>query len=477
MFFISINFGGGKALLDFKSTDKLLKEAKKVHMIGIGGAGMYPIAEILISRGYEITGSDNNVSDKTEKLIKKGVKVTIGHKGENVNGADLVIYSAAISKENPEIVFANDNNIPTLERSYALGALTRDYNNVIGVCGTHGKTTVTSMITQVLYESEFSPSAVIGGNLPLINSYGLAGESDIFVCESCEYVDTFLRLSPDIAVVLNIDEDHMEYFKTLERLQQSFVSFCDMAKIAIVNGDDENTVKAMKQTKTKVVTFGIAENNDYIAKNVVFHTKTAGEYDFYYKDEFISHIKVSAPGKHNIINSLAAAAACHYVGASGEQIAKSMPNFKGAGRRFEILYKDEFLTIADDYAHHPKELEVTLSSACNMGYNKVIAVFQPFTYSRTKLLFNDFVKVLQIPDKCLLTEIMGSRETDNLGIHSSMLMEKIPNCECFDSFESIAKRALELAKPGDLIITLGCGDIYKAANIMVNLKKEEKINE
>lgn len=460
-------------MLDFKSTDNLLKTAKKIHMIGIGGAGMYPIAEILITKGKVITGSDNNISDKTEKLKKKGISVIMGHYPENVDGADLVIYSAAISNDNPELVSAKEKGIATIERSYALGALTREFDNVIGVCGTHGKTTVTSMITQVLYENEFSPSAVIGGNLPVINSYGLAGESDIFVCESCEYVDTFLRLSPDIAVVLNIDEDHMEYFKTLERLQESFVAFCDMAKVAIVNGDDQNTMVAMKNAKTQVVTFGLGKDNDYCAKNVVYHTKTAGEYDFYYKNEFISHIKVSAPGKHNIINSLAAASACHYVGASGQQISASMPNFTGAGRRFEILYKDENITIADDYAHHPKELDVTLSSAQAMGYNKVIAVFQPFTYSRTKLLFQDFVKVLQIPDKCLLTEIMGSRETDNLGMYSSMLVDKIPNSECFDSFESIAKRALEIAEKGDLIITLGCGDIYKAANIMIKMKKEE----
>ena len=207
-------------MTDIKCTDNLLKTAKKIHMIGIGGAGMYPIAEILRTEGYQITGSDNNVSDKTEKLCKMGIKVIMGHYPENVEGADLVIYSAAISKDNPELVSAAEKGIPTMERSYALGALTRRYNNTIGVCGTHGKTTVTSMITQILVENNFDPSAVIGGNLPLINSYGIAGKSDIFVCESCEYVDTFLKLSPDIAVVLNIDCDHMEYFKTLDRLKQ-----------------------------------------------------------------------------------------------------------------------------------------------------------------------------------------------------------------------------------------------------------------
>lgn len=461
-------------MTDIAKYDELIKNSKKIHMIGIGGAGMYPIAEILKTEGYILTGSDNNTSDKTEKLLKKGIKVIMGHYPENVDGADLVIYSAAISKDNPELVSANEKGIPTIERSYALGALTRRYSNTIGVCGTHGKTTVTSMITQVLYENNFDPSAVIGGNLPLINSYGLAGNSDIFVCESCEYVDTFLKLSPDIAVVLNIDCDHMEYFKTLDRLKQSFADFCNMAKVAIVNGDDKNTLEAMKKVKSKIITFGLDKSNDYYADNIVYGTKHAGEYDLYFKGEFLSHIKVSAPGKHNIVNSLACAATCHYVGASGEQIAFAMPHFGGAGRRFEILYNNNHLTIADDYAHHPKELEVTLKSAMNMGYNKVIAVFQPFTYSRTKLLFDDFVEVLKIPDKCLLTEIMGSRETDNLGMYSSMLAEKIPDCEWFDSFEEIAQRAVDLAEENDLIITLGCGDIYKAAKIMIEkLNKED----
>lgn len=460
-------------MLDTKLTDKLLKEAKNIHLIGIGGAGMYPIAEILHTKGYKLTGSDNNESDKTAKVRKMGIPITMGHYPENVDDADLVIYSAAISKDNPELVAAAEKGIPTMERSYALGALTRNYDNVIGVCGTHGKTTVTSMITQILVENDFDPSAVIGGNLPLINSYGLAGNSDILVCESCEYVDTFLKLSPDIAVVLNIDRDHMEYFKTLERLKQSFTDFCNMAKTVIVNGDDENSMSAMESVNSKIITFGLNPKNDYYAENIVYKAKTAGEYDLYHKGEFVSHIEVNAPGKHNILNSLAAAAACHYVGASGEQIAKSLPHFTGAGRRFEILYKSDKLTIADDYAHHPKELEVTLNAAMQMGYNKVIAVFQPFTYSRTKMLFDDFVKVLKIPDICLLTEIMGSRETDNLGVYSSQLAEKIPKCEWFNTFDEIAQRALELAEENDLIITLGCGDIYKAAKIMIK-KLEEK---
>lgn len=458
---------------NFKATDELLKNSKNIHLIGIGGAGMYPIAQILFAKGYKLTGSDNNESDKTAKVRKMGIPITMGHYPENVDGADLVIYSAAISKDNPELVSAAEKGIPTMERSYALGAITRHFDNVIGVCGTHGKTTVTSMITQVLVENDFDPSAVIGGNLPLINSYGIAGNSDIMVCESCEYVDTFLKLSPDIAVVLNIDRDHMEYFKTLDRLKQSFTEFSNMAKTVIVNGDDENSMDAMKAVKSDIITFGLLESNDYCAKNVVYKAKTAGEYDLYHKGEFISHIEVSAPGKHNIVNSLAAAAACHFVGATGEQIAKSMPHFKGAGRRFEILYKSDTLTIADDYAHHPKELEVTLNAAMQMGYNKVIAVFQPFTYSRTKMLFDDFVRVLKIPNVCLLTEIMGSRETDNLGVYSSQLAEKIPNCEWFNTFEEIADRALEIAEDHDLIITLGCGDIYKAANIMIK-KLENK---
>lgn len=450
-----------------KKSDLLLDLVKKVHMVGIGGSGMYPIAQILKSQGYEITGSDNNETDTLQSVRALGIPVKLGHSPENVQGAELVIYSAAIMKDNPELVAAQNSDIPTMERAQVLGALTRQFDNVIGVCGTHGKTTVTAFITQILEENGFDPTAIIGGRLPLINSNGKAGNSDIMVCESCEYVDTFLQLSPDLCVLLNIDLDHMEYFKTLERLKESFRQFANSASTVIVNGDDENSMSAIKDIKKDVITYGLGEYNDYYASNVVFKGKTAGEYDLMHKGQMICHVVVNVPGKHNISNSLAAAAAAHFTGCTGEMIAKSISNFKGAGRRFEILAEIDGITIADDYAHHPKELAATLSSAKEMGYERVVAVFQPFTYTRTVLLFDEFISVLKIADKVILSEIMGSREVNTYNIYSRDLAAKIPDSVWLESFDKIADYVKTFAKSGDLVITLGCGDIYKAAKLII----------
>ena len=250
-----------------RKEDMIIDNVKHIHMIGIGGSGMCPLAEILHSKGYVLTGSDNNESDPLKRVKALGVKVFMGHAAENIAGAELVVYSAAISKENPEIVEAERLGIPLMERSQLLGALTRKFDNVIGVCGTHGKTSVTSMITQILILNKMEPTAVIGGKLPLINSNGIAGKSDIMVCESCEFVDTFLQLSPDITVLLNIDNDHLDYFKTMENMVASFKKFISMGKLCYVNGDDKLAFSAAKDAGVKTVTFGFDSKNDFYAKN------------------------------------------------------------------------------------------------------------------------------------------------------------------------------------------------------------------
>ncbi len=449
------------ALKDAFKTDELIRNAKLIHMIGIGGSGMNPIAEILHNKGYKITGSDNNETDSLKRVRSLGIPITMGHFPENVHGSDLVIYSAAIMKDNPELVEAERLGIPTLERSYALGALTRRFDNVIGICGTHGKTTVTAMTTQILIGAGKDPSAVIGGKLPLTGSYGISGKSETMVVESCEYVDTFLKLSPDTAVILNIDRDHMEYFKTLDRLKQSFHTFASRARKVIVNGDDENTLDAV--SSIDVIKYGLSENCDYRAENVKYGTKTAGSFDFCRNGERLCTVEVSVPGKHNISNACAAAAVAYENGVSPEDIVKNIKEFRGAGRRFEVLGEFDGITVADDYAHHPKELEVTLNAAMNMGYDRVIAVFQPFTYSRTVMLFDDFVRVLKIPDHVVLSEIMGSREKNTYGIYAKQLSDKIEGSVQFDTFDEITDYLEKTAKSGDLVITLGCGDIYKVA--------------
>lgn len=448
--------------------DSLLKEIKRIHFIGIGGSGMCPLAEILHDLGYKISGSDNNPGDNIDKLRGLGIPVTMGQKAENIKGAEMIVYTAALLSDNPELVAAKESGIPTFERSKLFGAITRIYPNCIGVCGTHGKTTTTSMISQILIMADKDPTLVIGGRLPLIDSHGRVGHTENMVCEACEFVDTFLDLTPDVALILNIDEDHLDYFKTLDNIIKSFHKFAASAtKTIIYNGDDENTLRAIEGIEGKnMISFGRKSTNDYTAENITYNRGSFAEFDVIYKGEKLAHVKLNIPGEHNISNTLSAFAAAMLCGCTPEECVKGAQAFGGAGRRFEVLGTFGGVTIADDYAHHPKELEVTLKAASKMGYNNVWAVFQPFTYSRTKILFDDFVRVLQIPDKCVMTEIMGSREVNTYGIYTKDLAEKIPGSVWFNTFEEVADYVTENAKKGDLIITLGCGDIYKAARMM-----------
>ena len=455
--------------------EKLLKEVKRIHFIGIGGSGMCPLAEILHHEGYILSGSDNNESDILERIKKLGIKVMMGQKAENIEGAEMIVYSAAIMDTNEELQAALNSGIPTFKRSELLGAVTHMYDDCICVCGTHGKTTVTSMLTQILVSSKKDPSAVIGGKLPLIDSYGLAGNSEHMVCEACEFKDTFLDLYPDTAVILNIDEDHLDYFGTLENIIKSFNKFSlKTSNTIIYNGDDENTLKAIENiTDKKMISFGFKDTNDYYVENLNANGSAFYSFDVCTKGQVLGHIKLSIPGKHNVINALAAVSAAINSGVTIDECIFGIEAFRGAGRRFEILGKYAGITIADDYAHHPTELETTLESAMKMGYNKVWAVFQPFTYSRTKIHFDDFVRVLKIPDRCVLSEIMGSREINKYGIYSSQLAEQIPGSVWFNTFEEIADYVVKNAKSGDLVITLGCGDIYKSAKMMISLLKNK----
>lgn len=453
--------------------EALLKQVKRIHFIGIGGSGMCPLAEILNKQGYILSGSDNNESDILDRIRKLGINVMMGQKAENIEGSEMIVYSAAIMEDNPELIAAKNSEIPTFKRSELLGAITHMYNNCMCVCGTHGKTTVTSMLTQILVASKKDPSAVIGGKLPLTNSYGLAGNSEHMVCEACEFKDTFLDLYPDTAVILNIDEDHLDYFGSLENIIKSFNKFSLKATNAIIyNGDDENTLKAIENIEGKeMISFGFNDTNDYYAANVSAEGSAFYGFDVFEKGQKLGHIKLSIPGKHNVINALSAVVTALHSGVTIDECIFGIEAFRGAGRRFEILGKYAGITIADDYAHHPTELEVTLDSAMKMGYKKVWAVFQPFTYSRTKNHFDDFIKVLKIPDRCVLSEIMGSREINTYGIYSSQLAEQIPDSVWFNTFEEIAEYVSANAESGDLVITLGCGDIYKAAKMIINILK------
>ena len=455
--------------------DELLKQVKRIHMIGIGGAGMCPLAEILLKEGYTLTGSDNNESDNLTKLRSLGVPVSMGHRAENIGNAEMVVYTAALLDDNPELCAAKTLGVPTFERAKLFGAVTRMYSNCIGVCGTHGKTTVTSMLAQILIMAELDPSAVIGGRLPLIDSHGRVGHSDTLVCEACEFADTFLSLSPDVAVILNIDEDHLDYFKTLGNIIRSFHQLASMAQTLIINGDDRNTRQAVADllAQKEVVTFGLGGGNDYSAANLQVHRGAFPEYDLLCQGKMVGHVRLDVPGMHNVPNSLAAIAAAVQAGATIEQCITGLESFHGAGRRFEKLAVCNGVTIADDYAHHPAELRVTLEAALKMGYNAVWAVFQPFTYSRTYLLMDDFAQVLSMADHVVMTEIMGSRERNTYNVYTAQLAEKIPGSVWFNTFDEVAQYVVDHAQKGDLVITLGCGDIYKAAKLMIQKYEEQ----
>lgn len=455
------------------NVSEVLKNAKRIHFIGIGGSGMCPLAEILHARGYSLQGSDNNESSIVDRIRKLGIPVMMGQRAENIEGADMIVYSAAIMDTNPELQAAFASGIPTFKRAELFGEITRQYGNCIGICGTHGKTTTTSMTVQTMLGAGLDPSAVIGGKLPLTNSYGRVGKTDTIVVEACEYVDTFLHLYPNVSVILNIDEDHMEYFKTMDNLRASFHRFAELARSAVIyNGDDENTVMAVEGISGKaLISFGLDKKNDYYADNLVELDGACDRFDVMFRGEKLGTVSLSVPGKHNILNALAAIAASIYSGAEFKDCVKGIEEFKGAGRRFEHLGTYKGIDFIDDYAHHPAELKVTLEAAMKLGYKKVWAVFQPFTYSRTKLHFDEFVEVLSIPDRCVLTEIMGSREVNKWDVYSSQLAEKIPNCVWFNTQPEVCDYVLAHAEAGDLILTMGCGDIYKSANMMIERLK------
>ncbi|MBR4889476.1 MAG: UDP-N-acetylmuramate--L-alanine ligase [Clostridia bacterium] len=447
----------------------ILDTVRKIHFVGIGGSGMCPIAEILYTNGYHITGSDRSEGETLNRIKNMGIPVMLGHSEDNVDGADLVVYTAAVKQDNPELVGARKKGIPAIERSVMLGELARKYENAVGISGTHGKTTTTGMLTQVLMTAEMDPSAVIGGKLNLIGGNGRAGKSETIVCEACEYVDTFLQMTPAMSVILNVDADHLDYFGTLENIIKSFNKFAQQtSRTVVINGDDENSRKAVEGIDpAKVVTFGLADTNDYYAVGLATAQRACYGFALYHKGEKLCDITLSVPGTHNVMNALAAAAAAHQLGAAPAAIAAGLHDFVGVHRRFEIRGQFDGVTVADDFAHHPAELSSTLRTAMKMGYNKVWAIFQPHTYSRTHLLFNDFVEALSIPDQLILTEILAVREENTYNIYADDLAAKIPGTVRLNTFDEISDYAMANAQPGDLILTLGGGDIYKCADLLV----------
>ncbi len=458
-----------------RSYDDILDKIKRVHFIGIGGSGMCPLAEIMLSKGYEVSGSDMNDGDTLQRIIGYGVPVYMGHKAENIKGAELVVYTAAVKSDNPELAAAREQGIPTLERSVMLGVLARRYKNTVAVSGTHGKTTTTAMLSQILIGSGFEPTAVIGGKLPAIGGNSHVGTSEIMVCEACEYVDSFIQITPAVAIILNVDADHLDYFENLDNIKNSFRKFvAQTSDCVVVNGDDENSLDCVTEHKN-VITFGFGDNNEYKAVMTSPESTVYDAFDLYHDGEKLCNIELSVPGKHNVYNALAAAAAAHYLGVPADKIAQNLHEFLGVHRRFEILGKHCGVTVADDFAHHPTEIKAALTAAMGMGFNKVWNVFQPHTFSRTAMLLDDFAEALSIVDEAVILEILPVRETNTYNIYNTDLGKKVPGSKCIDTFEDAAKYVCENAKDGDLILTMGGGNVYMCANL-INKMLEEKEN-
>ncbi len=460
-----------------------LREKKHLHFIGIGGSGMYPIVQILHSQGYHITGSDNNETETLDAVRSMGIEVHLGQRAENIAGADLIIYTAAVLDDNPELVAARASSADVVERADMLGLITELFDNAICVTGTHGKTTTTAMLTEIYVDAGQDISCFIGGKLPAIGGSGRFGKSEIFVCESCEFKDHFLKFSPNTAVILNVDADHLDYFGTLENIIKSFRTFAEKTTgKLIVNGGDANTMKAIEGLDKEVITFGESGDNDYFAE-IRSTSGMTTEFDIYEAGKNVGSFKIHVPGKHNVLNALAAAAAARSTGLDWADIRRGLDNFHGAIRRFQKIGEERGVTVVDDYAHHPAEIASTLRAAKSLDFKRVWAVFQPFTYSRTRLLMDDFAEALQIADKVVLTDIMGSREKNDDGIYTEQLGEKIPGAIWFDTphevvdqqtaeqkeynFGQVTDYIAEHAEEGDMVITMGCGDVYKAAKMLV----------
>lgn len=440
-----------------------LKPACHVHLVGIGGVSMRPLGLVLKGMGMQVTGSDMSGSVSTQELERQGIPVAIGHRAENIQGADCIIRTAAAHNDNPEIAAARAAGIPVFERAQAWGEIMKSYKNAICISGTHGKTTTTAMMTHILMEAELDPTVMIGGYLPLLHAGHRVGHGDTILLESCEYCDSFLNFYPTLAVVLNVEADHLDYFKDLADIQDSFHKFASLATFGVVaNGDDPHTVKAMEGIR--YVSFGLGENNHIHAANM--HPDWQ-HFDVICEGEFYCHLDMGVMGKHNAMNALAAAASAWMMGIPGDAVARGLQSFHGAGRRMEYKGSFQGADIYDDYAHHPDELAATINAVrTGMAGRRLVLAFQPHTYSRTQALFEDFVRELQKPDVLVLAEIYAARERNTSGISSQDLARRIPGAVYCETLPEVSDYLKQIIQPGDVVITMGAGDIFRAGEAL-----------
>ena len=438
-----------------------------IHFIGIGGISMSGLAEILMGEGFTVSGSDAKESPLTKSLEAKGAKIFYGQRASNImDSTEAVVYTAAIHSDNPEFAKAKEKNLPMLTRAQLLGQIMRNYETPIAISGTHGKTTTTSMVSHILLEGKCDPTISVGGILPAIGGNIRVGESETFVTEACEYTNSFLSFFPKIRIILNIDADHLDFFKDLDDIRNSFRRFSELLPsdgTLIINADIPNYQEITKNLPCHVVTYGLEQEADYQAKDITFDKYGHASFTVYKNGKKTGSYYLKVPGMHNVSNALASIALGHLLGLTEEVIIKGLGSFTGTDRRFQYKGEVAGVTVIDDYAHHPTEIEATLHAAGNYPHQKVWCVFQPHTYTRTKALLPEFAKALTLADHVVLADIYAARETDTLGISSEDLQKRIQElgtpCEYFPTFDEIENFLLENCSRGDLLITMGAGDV------------------
>ena len=443
---------------------KYLVPGKHVHLVGIGGVSMRPLGLVLKEMGLKVTGSDMTSSASTDELLAKGIPVVIGHQAENIDGADCVIRTAAAHNDNPEIAAARSKGIPMFERAQAWGVIMQEYKNAICVSGTHGKTTTTSMMTHILMEAEWDPTVMIGGYLPLLRAGHRVGNGDTILLESCEYCDSFLNFLPTLAVVLNIEADHLDYFKDLADIQKSFRQFAMLARDGILaNGDDPHVTQAL--AGLKCVYFGLNEKNTVHAENICPNWQ---HLDVICDGKFYCHLDLKVLGRHNAVNALAASGAAWMLGIPGEAVTRGLATFSGAERRMQHKGTYNGAQVYDDYAHHPDELAATIDAVRSMNYKRIVLAFQPHTYTRTKALFQDFVRELARVDVPVVAEIYAARERNTCGISSKDLVAHVPGAVYCETLQDVTAHLRKIVQPGDVVLTVGAGDIFRAGEALLN---------
>ncbi len=444
------------------------KKPMHVHFIGIGGISMSGLAEILLEENFQISGSDMKASAMTDKLASLGASIMIGQKASNItDDIDLVVYTAAIHPDNPEFCAVKEHGIPMLTRAQLLGQMMDNYKNPIAVSGTHGKTTTTSMLTHVLLAAKKDPTISVGGILDAIGGNIRVGKSDILVTEACEYTNSYHSFNPVISIILNVEEDHLDFFSGIEEIRESFRTFARKLPkhgLLVVNGDMDCTDFIQEGVAADIVTFGITGKNlTYSAANISYDEQGNGSYDLVENGQITDHINLHVNGIHNIMNSLSVIAVARRLGIDSEDIKKGLLSFTGTKRRFEYKGERNGFTIIDDYAHHPTEIAATLNAAKKYPHNEVWTVFQPHTYTRTMAFLDEFAEALSISDHVIVTDIYAAREKDLGQVHAKDIVERMKKYDVdvtyISSFDDIEKFILKNLKNNDLLITMGAGNV------------------